>query len=68
MEAMKRTNTRTPESIIENLSGPNGFNSDERETSILIDHHAKVVYFETTEPYTARRWYRLFAAVEEVKE
>ena len=36
------------------------FNAEERETSILFDHSGDRVFLETTEPYTARRWYQTF--------
>ncbi len=43
--------------IIKSLSI--GWKSEERETSILFDHYERVVYLETSEPFTARRWYDL---------
>lgn len=43
------------------------FASNERETSILFDHGSDVVYLETTEPYTARRWYTMFSKDKNVK-
>ena len=36
-----------------------GFRSDERETSILVDYYQGVVYLETTEPFTARKWFEI---------
>jgi hypothetical protein len=46
------------EKILNNIG--RAFSSEERETSILYEHSSKTVYLETTEPYTARRWYRQF--------
>ena len=42
------------------------FNADERETSILFDHGIDRVFLETTNPYTARRWYEMFKEDERV--
>ena len=47
----------TPEQKINKIS--RGFKADERETSILFDHLEDIVYLETTEPFTARRWLKL---------
>jgi len=35
-----------------------GWNADERETGILLDHSSKRVYMETTHPATARHWFK----------
>lgn len=40
--------------IIEQMSA--NWNADERETSILFEHHSDVVHFETSHPATARKW------------
>ncbi len=50
---------------IENIS--KDWNADERETSILFDHHSDLVYLETTEPFTARRWVAMFEGDPNVK-
>lgn len=42
--------------IVESLSS--GWNSDERETSILFDYTEKRVHLETSYPATARRWFK----------
>jgi hypothetical protein len=44
--------------IIKSLS--QGFNADERESSVLIDHHSNTVFIETTQPAAARRIFKLF--------
>jgi len=43
------------------------FSSEERETSILYDHSGDSVFLETTEPYTARRWFEIFKGDDNVK-
>jgi len=53
------------EKIISSLS--TGWHADERETSILFDHLDKVAYLETSEPFTARRWYDLLKDDSQVK-
>ncbi len=47
--------------IVKIISGlGRNFKADERETSILFDHNLDRAFLETTEPYTARRWYEIF--------
>lgn len=60
-----RSHDLTPEEHAERL-GPD-FRADERETSILIDHYTGVAHFETTEPFTAKRWCRHLLPVDGVE-
>lgn len=49
------TDKKKIQTIVAGLSSD--WNADERETSILFDYGAKIVYLETTYPATARRWF-----------
>lgn len=51
--------------IIDSLS--HGWLGEERETSILFDQSTKRVHFETSRPPTARRWFKTFWGMDEVK-
>lgn len=61
---MNNQNTKI-KSIIKSLS--KNWLAEERETSILFDHISKCVYLETSEPFTARRWYSMLKDTPGVK-